>query len=112
MTMRKAILIPLICCICFIHVIAQDDVKKVIDHRIGNSTKWLDEYMKFLALPNVYGDTAGINRNAHFILGMLKNLGLKPELLTVEKPLASPVVFAEAVTPGATRTIAFYAHYD
>ncbi|HEX7847628.1 MAG TPA: M20/M25/M40 family metallo-hydrolase, partial [Chitinophagaceae bacterium] len=91
---------------------AQVSNKAITEHRIKQEKSWLDEYMQFLKLPNVYGDTVNINRNAQYISGMMQKLGLKTELLTIDKALSSPVVFAEVKTPGATQTIAFYAHYD
>jgi acetylornithine deacetylase/succinyl-diaminopimelate desuccinylase-like protein len=91
---------------------SQPGLKAVNDHREKQEWNWFYEYMDFLRFPNVYGDTSGIRQNADFIAGMLRKCGLKPEFLTVDKPLASPVVYAEALSPGATQTIAFYAHYD
>ncbi len=41
---------------------------------------------------------------------MLKKRGVEARL--VEAPDVNPVVFGEIRTPGATRTIVFYAHYD
>ncbi|MBI2729961.1 MAG: M20/M25/M40 family metallo-hydrolase [Sphingobacteriales bacterium] len=72
----------------------------------------LKEYANFISIPNVLGDSAGIYQNALFIKSLLDNNGVKTKLLTLDKPGAAPVVFGEVFTPGATRTIAFYAHYD
>jgi hypothetical protein len=41
---------------------------------------------------------------------MLERRGVKTRLLEV--PEAPPVVFGEILTPGATRTLTFYVHYD
>ena len=110
--MLKRYCLPLLPFIFATIVYSQPALKAVNDYRFSQERKWMEEYMNFLTLPNVYGDTAGIYKNASFIEGLLRNCGLKPELLTVDKPLSSPVVYAEAITPGATQTIAFYAHYD
>lgn len=72
----------------------------------------LNEYIDFLNIPNVYGDSININRNAEFIKQMLVKRGVNTQLLTVDKAKSSPVVYGEVITPGATQTIAFYAHYD
>ncbi len=108
---RRFFLLLIIVNFC-ISTYSQNGIKAVNDYRNTQERKWLDEYMDFLRFPNVYGDTANIRINANFIAGMMRNCGLKPELLTVDKPLSSPVVYAEVLTPGATQTIAFYAHYD
>lgn len=43
---------------------------------------------------------------------MMRRRGLQPQLLETPDRLAPPAVFGEWKTPGATRTIIFYAHYD
>lgn len=109
---RKTCLFILCTALVHFSLPAQTPVNIISDYSRSQQRNWLEEYMQFLKLPNVYGDTANINKNAQYISGLLQKLGLKTELLTVDKPLASPVVYAEVNTPGAEQTIAFYAHYD
>ncbi|MFN0088131.1 MAG: M20/M25/M40 family metallo-hydrolase [Blastocatellia bacterium] len=80
------------------------------EYRIAREHEILDEYARFLSLPNVASDRPNIARNAQFILGMLERRGVKTRLLEV--PEAPPVVFGQIDVPGATRTLIFYAHYD
>jgi acetylornithine deacetylase/succinyl-diaminopimelate desuccinylase-like protein len=54
--------------------------------------------------------TANIQHNAEFIAGMMQKRGVPAKLVSI--PGANPVVFGEIKTPGASRTIVFYAHYD
>jgi len=63
-----------------------------------------------LSIPNIASDRANIQRNADAIARMLEKRGIAPRLVSV--PGGNPVVFGELATPGATRTIVFYAHYD
>jgi acetylornithine deacetylase/succinyl-diaminopimelate desuccinylase-like protein len=70
----------------------------------------VDEFVTLLAIPNIAADRANIQRNAETIAAMMQKRGIASRLVTV--PGANPVVFGEIRTPGATRTIAFYAHYD
>lgn len=70
----------------------------------------IDEYFQFLSIPNIATDRVNIRRNADFIVAKLKKRGVAARL--VEAPDVNPVVFGEIRTPGATRTIVFYAHYD
>ncbi len=70
----------------------------------------IDEYFQLLSIPNIASDQVNIRRNADFILAMMKKRGVAARL--VEAVDANPVVFGEIRTPGATRTIVFYAHYD
>jgi acetylornithine deacetylase/succinyl-diaminopimelate desuccinylase-like protein len=70
----------------------------------------LREFMDLLAIPNLASDDANIHKNAAAILTLLEKRGIKTRLL--EEPSVPPVVFGEISTPGATRTLVFYAHYD
>ena len=64
----------------------------------------------FLSIPNLASDSVNIRRNATYIVAMLERRGIRARLL--ESPGSPPAVFGELRTPGATRTVVFYAHYD
>jgi acetylornithine deacetylase/succinyl-diaminopimelate desuccinylase-like protein len=68
------------------------------------------EFVNLLSIPNVASDRPNIHRNAGMISQMLERRGVKTRLLEV--PDAPPVVYGEINTPGATRTLIFYVHYD
>jgi acetylornithine deacetylase/succinyl-diaminopimelate desuccinylase-like protein len=70
----------------------------------------LAEFMDLLALPNLAREDGNIRKNAAAVSALLEKRGVKTRLL--EMPGAPPVVFGEIDTPGATRTLVFYAHYD
>src|SRR5882762_9126347 len=70
----------------------------------------LTEFMDLLAMPNLARDEAAVRKNANAIVSMLEKRGVKARLL--EESGVPPVVFGEINTPGATRTLMFYAHYD
>ena len=70
----------------------------------------VDEFVALLAIPNVSSDKANIQRNAEAIRDALIKRQIEAKLVSVAD--AAPVVFGEIRTPGATRTIGFYAHYD
>jgi acetylornithine deacetylase/succinyl-diaminopimelate desuccinylase-like protein len=70
----------------------------------------LDEFVTFLSIPNITQDRENIQRNAEFIAKMMQSRGIASRLVSIEG--ANPVVFGEIRTPGAVRTIVFYAHYD
>lgn len=70
----------------------------------------IDDYVSFLSIPNVSRDKANIRKNADFLQKMMEKRGIATRQLTV--PNSNPVVFGEIETPGATRTVILYAHYD
>jgi acetylornithine deacetylase/succinyl-diaminopimelate desuccinylase-like protein len=70
----------------------------------------VDEFVELLKIPNVARDRENIRRNADFIVAMMRRRGIEARTISVDG--ANPLAFGEIKTPGATRTIVFYAHYD
>ena len=70
----------------------------------------VDEFVTLLSIPNIASDRDNIRRNAEAIAGMMEKRGIAARQVSV--PGSNPVVFGEIRTPGATRTLVFYAHYD
>jgi len=70
----------------------------------------VEEFVSLLAIPNVAADRANMQRNAETIAKMMEKRGIAAKLIA--EPGGNPMVFGEVKTPGATRTIVFYAHYD
>jgi acetylornithine deacetylase/succinyl-diaminopimelate desuccinylase-like protein len=77
-----------------------------------NQHRWLAEYVNFLSIPNVLGDSINMLKNANRISEMLSKIGVKSELLYSGRYKSAPAVLGEVRVSGATTTIAFYAHYD
>jgi acetylornithine deacetylase/succinyl-diaminopimelate desuccinylase-like protein len=92
--------------------LAQPDpaVQAARQWRLQHETAILKEFVSLLAIPNVTSDRENIRRNADAIVRMMEKRGIAAKLITA--PNANPLVFGELPTPGATRTIVFYAHYD
>ncbi|HEX6158787.1 MAG TPA: M20/M25/M40 family metallo-hydrolase, partial [Thermoanaerobaculia bacterium] len=79
--------------------------------RQANEAAIVRELSDFLALPNVASDEVAIRRNAAHLVQLMEKRGLAPRLL--ESPAGGPpAVYGELRTPGATKTLVFYAHYD
>lgn len=76
----------------------------------AHDVEMLRELADFLAIPNLASDSVNIRLNARHIVQMLERRGVRSQLL--ETPGAPPAVYGELLTPGATRTVMFYAHYD
>ncbi len=94
------------------HIFAQSSPAAVAarSYRQAHEHEIVGEFVNLLSIPNVASDEANIGRNAELISQMMEKRGVKPRLLEV--PGAPPVVYGEIVTPGATRTLIFYVHYD
>ncbi|MGI8744797.1 MAG: M20/M25/M40 family metallo-hydrolase [Bryobacteraceae bacterium] len=78
--------------------------------RAAHEQAIVSEFVELLSIPNLASDTSNIQRNAAAISRLLAKRGVKTRLLETES--APPVVYGEIATPGATRTVIFYAHYD
>lgn len=79
--------------------------------RQANEKAIVTDFVKLLAIPNVASNVSDIEKNAAYLQEQLKARGFMTQLLTAE-PGTPPSVFGELKTPGASRTVVFYAHYD
>ena len=84
--------------------------QQIRNYRAANEAQILGELNELLAIPNVADNLADIQRNARHLVGMLERRGIAARVLDLGD--APPSVFGELKTPGATRTIVFYAHFD
>jgi len=89
---------------------AAEAAAAVREYRMAHEHAIMEEFREFLSIPNIASDTPNITRNAERLKEMMKARGLEPQ--TLEIPGRGPVMFAEILTPGATHTVIFYAHYD
>lgn len=88
-------------------------IQTITQYTRQNATQIIDEYTRFLAIPNVAADTAGQRVTATFIMDMMKNIGIeKVQLLPAATPNVPPAVYGEVMVTSATQTLIFYAHYD
>jgi acetylornithine deacetylase/succinyl-diaminopimelate desuccinylase-like protein len=109
----KAIIALVICALFASFSFAQSSaVSAARTYRQENEARLLNEFASLLAMPNVASDTANIRKNAEYIRGLLQKRGIDSKLLELDDPEAPPVVFGEYRSPGATKTVIFYAHYD
>jgi acetylornithine deacetylase/succinyl-diaminopimelate desuccinylase-like protein len=102
-------------CLAFLTALsafAQSDPAALAAHRyrVAHEQDILHEFSELLAIPNLARNTADIRRNAAAVQAIIEKRGVRTRLLEI--PDAPPVVYGEIVTPGATRTVTFYAHYD
>ena len=91
--------------------VAGDALKQQVDGWRGeHETQILSTFDQLLRFPSVAADPKGTEAAGAYLKRQLEERGFHAELLTV--PNAPPVVFGSLATPGAKRTVVFYAHYD
>ncbi len=93
---------------------AQSDfTNQIRTYREKQSHVLLQEYVSFLAIPNLAADTINMQKNAAYIQNMMAKRGIQNiQLLFPTSPKIPPAVYGEVLVPNATKTIIFYAHYD
>src|SRR5262249_12987914 len=84
---------------------------RVRAYRAAHDTSIVRELRDFVAIPNVASDTANIRRNAERLPEMLATRGIAATIRDSPEG-GSPAVYGELPSPGATKTVVFYAHYD
>jgi acetylornithine deacetylase/succinyl-diaminopimelate desuccinylase-like protein len=87
----------------------QDKVKQFVR---SNEDSIINEYIRFLSIPDVSSDTVNIPFNVAFIQQMMQQRGIPSEQLHGKTAGVNPAVYGEIKVPGAKRTIGLYAHYD
>lgn len=71
----------------------------------------MQEFTRFLAIPNLASDGPNIQRNADALFEMCRKRGLKTQLLQAGNAPAAVLAETPNADP-AKRTVTFYAHYD
>jgi len=84
---------------------------RVRAYRAAHEREIVGELSALLAIPNVANNLPDIRRNADHLLAMLRRRGFTARLLEGGEG-SRLAVYGELLTPGATRTVVFYAHYD
>ncbi|GJL91102.1 M20/M25/M40 family metallo-hydrolase [Hyphococcus sp.] len=78
--------------------------------RAEHGAEILRGFTELLSLPNDANDAPNIRRNAEYVSALFADRGFSMELLEIDG--APPLIYGLRATPGATRTIAIYIHYD
>jgi acetylornithine deacetylase/succinyl-diaminopimelate desuccinylase-like protein len=89
------------------------DLLKIRANHTPRHYQLLKEYVDFLAIPNTMNDPEQLRVNAQFVSDMMKKRGItNVQLLQADVQGSIPAVYGEIITPRATKTLIFYAHYD
>ncbi|MDH5609997.1 MAG: M20/M25/M40 family metallo-hydrolase [Cyclobacteriaceae bacterium] len=89
---------------------AQPSVTVFENYIDKNGARILSDFTSLLSIPNVAADLPNINKNAAYIQDELEKRGVQTkQLRMIGTP---PIIFGYLPTKGATRTLAFYVHYD
>lgn len=84
--------------------------ERVRAYRTAHEREIVGELSDLVALRNVASNRADIERNADRLIAMLRRRGIEARRLAAGD--APPAIYGELRSPGATRTVVFYAHYD
>ncbi len=111
--MKRLLLLVVLSLLTHVYSFGQTSVTTAVrEYRTKDEHRLLRDFVGLLSIPNVASDTPNIRRNADYLIAQMKKRGLKPRLLEAADTRVPPVVFGEYITPGAAKTVIFYAHYD
>ena len=89
------------------------DILKIRNYRAVHEKEIINEFVSFLSIPNIASDSLNIQKNASYIMDMMKRRGIEDvQLLFPQTIGAPPAIYGEVKVPGAKQTLIFYAHYD
>jgi acetylornithine deacetylase/succinyl-diaminopimelate desuccinylase-like protein len=80
-------------------------------YRGAHEREIVAELAQLTAIRSVAADPAGLAQAAQRLVQLLKARGFEVQALR-DAPTTPALVFGSRTTPGATRTVVFYAHYD
>ena len=103
------------CCFFFLLMAGAQspDIKNIRTYREQQENRWFEQLMSFLSIPNIASVPEDIRINASHIMEMMTTRSIQNvKLLHASDKNLPPAVYGEVITPGATQTIIFYAHYD
>ena len=111
---KKKILFYIAFCFLQIHLFAQSsNVLAIRKYIQAKQHAVINEFVSFLSIPNITSDSVNISRNAKFIMQAMQQRNIQQvQMLYPLTTKALPAIYGEVLIPGATQTIAFYAHYD
>lgn len=79
------------------------------EYRQANELKILGDFRELLSMPNVATNLDDMMLNAEWITGYLAKRGFASDIVTAG---GAPYILSELKTPGASKTITIYAHFD
>ncbi len=89
---------------------AGQDLRATVERSAADAQQALvRELVAAVSIPSVAADASNIRRKALFLEAALERRGFEAELLPTD---GNPLVFGERSSPGASRTLLLYFHYD
>ncbi|WP_130620899.1 M20/M25/M40 family metallo-hydrolase [Dyella amyloliquefaciens] len=110
--MTKKVVLAIVFCIASTTAHASDPLmEQVRQWRSTHEPLIVRQLSEFTAIPSLAGNAPGLVTMARRLQTELSQRGFQTKLLQAgaDEP---PVVYGELDTPGARRTVVFYAHYD
>lgn len=106
----RLLAVVLFCIFTMANADADQVPEQVSKWRQSNEQQIVEQFADLLSIPNVASDKPNIRRNVDHISSLLTEAGMQVEVLELEG--SNPAVFAQRSSPGATKTVMIYIHYD
>ena len=86
-----------------------DQIYSYIDE---HSDRFIDELATFVKQPSISSQGIGIEDCAKLLTGMMEEVGITYEMMPMGGDTNPPLIYGEFISPGASKTLVIYGHYD
>jgi len=87
-------------------------LEEIYSYIDGHSQRFIDELATFVKQPSVSSQGIGIEDCATLLTRMMEVVGIKYEVMPMGGDTNPPLVYGELTSPGASKTLLIYGHYD
>lgn len=87
-------------------------MKQIYSYIDEHSQRFIDELATFVKQPSISSQGIGIEDCATLLTRMMEAVGIKHEVMPMGGDTNPPLVYGELTSPGASKTLLIYGHYD
>ncbi|MBW2148375.1 MAG: M20/M25/M40 family metallo-hydrolase [Deltaproteobacteria bacterium] len=87
-------------------------MERIYQYIDNNSQRFISELFTFLKQPSISSQRIGVEECAGLLAGMMKEAGIRCEILPMGGRNNPPMVYGEISSPGAKKTVLIYGHFD
>ena len=77
-----------------------------------HSQRFIDELATFVKQPSISSQGIGIEDCAKLLTQMMEDVGIGYEVMPMGGDTNPPLIYGELSSPGASKTLLVYGHYD
>ncbi len=87
-------------------------MEHIYEYIENNSQRFISELLTLLKQPSISSQRIGVEECARLLASMMKDVGIRCEILPMGGLNNPPMVYGEIFSPSAKRTLLIYGHFD